>query len=334
MNRDWTHPLALGGIVLLALLAFASRAPRTVGAAELPTIEVGLPRGGVFGLGGAYIIDKGLDRKNGFVMKPRWAGVAQIERLVAIGALSVGLATAESAVRANLKDIPLRLIQPYMTPHQHVLVRKGSPYKDIMDLKGKPLALTREVTSLYNMFDFIMKKRGVDIEKEFQLKKLGAAGIRAVLEKGDVEGGIIWEAHVSKLLGTGKFRVLMALRDELARLLNAKVKMMGWVGATDSWVKQNPDLVAKLRAAWQDGIRGVQKDEAHFRKYAKKMFALEKPEVVALGWKRTKTFLLPPDFRWPDKSNLEAEKRYLKGGIEVGMFPKEAAGVIDKMFVP
>ncbi len=32
-------------------------------AAELPTIEVGLPEDGLFGLGGQYIIDKGLDRK-------------------------------------------------------------------------------------------------------------------------------------------------------------------------------------------------------------------------------------------------------------------------------
>jgi len=41
---------------------------------RMPDIEVGLPQDGLFDLGGQYIVDKGLDRKAGFVMKPRWAG--------------------------------------------------------------------------------------------------------------------------------------------------------------------------------------------------------------------------------------------------------------------
>ena len=154
-------------------------------AAELPTIEVGLPEDGLFGLGGQYIIDKGLDRKNGFVMKPRWAGVPEIQRLLGIQALSVGLMTPEAALRANVSGAPIRLIQPYQTSHMFVLVRKESPYQSIDDLKGKALALTPEVTTLYNLFDFMNRKRGVNIEKDFQLKKLGGPVIIAVLEKGE-----------------------------------------------------------------------------------------------------------------------------------------------------
>jgi ABC-type nitrate/sulfonate/bicarbonate transport system substrate-binding protein len=110
-------------------------------AAEMPTVEIGLPEDGVFGLGGQYLLDKGLDRKHGFVMKPRWAGVADVERLLAIGAIPVGLATSESALRAHLNNISIRLITPYMTPHNSVLVRKDAPYKTLIDLKGKPFAV-------------------------------------------------------------------------------------------------------------------------------------------------------------------------------------------------
>ena len=107
-------------------------------AAELPTIEVGLPEDGLFGLGGQYIIDKGLDRKNGFVMKPRWAGVPEIQRLLGIQALSVGLMTPEAALRANVSGVPIRLIQPYQTSHMFVVVRKESPYRASMTLKARP----------------------------------------------------------------------------------------------------------------------------------------------------------------------------------------------------
>lgn len=320
-------------LLVLAIL-FGMIRDVAVCAAELPTFEMGLAADGVFGLGGQYLIDKGLDRKHGFIAKPRWAAVPEVERLVAMGTIPMGLATAESAVRANLRGIHIRLIQPYMTPHNAILVRKDSPYKNLTDLKGKPFAVPPEVTSAYNQFDYMMKKQGIDIEKYFQLKKLGGAGIVAVLERGDVQAGYSWEAFVSKLLATGKYRVLVLPRDEMDKLLNTKVKMLGWVGALDSWVDQNQALIPKVRAAWQDTIKGVQEDEAHFRKYAKKFFGLEKPEEVDLGWKRTRQFLLPPDFPWPDKSNLGVEKRYLKEATELGIFNKKALGVIDAMFVP
>lgn len=304
-------------------------------AAEPPAIEVGLPQDGLFGLGGQYILDRGLDRKNGFVMKPRWAGVSDIERLLAIGAISVGLATSEAAVRANLQGISIRLISPFQEPHQQFLVRKDSPYKTVEDLKGKAVAITPEVTSLYNMFDFIMKKRGINIEKDFQLKKIAApAAIIAVMEKGDVEGALLWEAHASRLVATGKYNVIMLLRDEMRKSLNAPVKLMGWIGALDPWVKSNPDMIPRFRAAWSEMIKGAQKDESHFRKYAKQFFGLEKPEEVTLAWQRTARFLLPADFAWPESSNLNAEKTYLKEGMAMGIFPKEAAALIDQLFVP
>jgi ABC-type nitrate/sulfonate/bicarbonate transport system substrate-binding protein len=321
-------------LTLLLVLAIFPLWPVRLPAAELPTIEVGLPQDGLFGLGGQYIIDKGLDRKNGFIMKPRWAGVPEILRLLGIQAVSVGLMTPEACLRANANGVPLRLVQPYQTAHMYVLVRKESPYQSIDDLKGKSIALTPEVTTLYNLFDFMNRKRGVNIEKTFQLKKLGAPAIIAVLEKGDVEAGILWEAHVSRLLSSGKYRVILGFRDELAKTLNAKTLPVIWLAALEPWLKTNPDSVAKLRGAWSEADRGVQQDEAHFRKYAKQFFGLESPAEVTLAWQRTKIFLLPTDFKWPDAATLNAEKSWLQQGVDLGMFPKESAGFIDVMFTP
>ncbi len=333
MHRDWIRTMALATMIALSLAAFLS--PHGLAAAELPTVEVGLPEDGVFGLGGQYIIDKELDRKNGFVMKPRWAGVADIQRLMGIGAVPVGLAVSEVSLRANLGGTPIRLVQPYQVPHIFALVAKDSPYKDVLDLKGKAIALTGETTSLYNMFDYIMKKRGINIESDFKLKKFAAApGIIAVLEKGDVDGAIIWEAHVSRLLAAGKYRTIMGFREEMEKLFKGEVVFLSYIGALDSWIKQNPELISKIRATWAAASRGVQEDEAHFRKYGKRFFALEKPEEVSLGWKRTRTILAPADLKWPNPSGLEAQRKYLREATDLGIFPKEAKDIIEKLFVP
>jgi len=333
VNPSTLYPLIL--LLVATVLILVPRSGSRINAAELPTVEVGLPQDGLFGLGGQYILDKGFDRKNGFVMKPRWAGVPEIQRLLGIQAISVGLMTPEASLRANVKGVPIRLIQPYQTSHMFVLVHKESPYKTVDELKGKPVALTSEVTTLYNLFDFIMRKRGMNIEKDLQLKKLGAPpAIIAVLEKKEVEAGLLWEAHVSRLLGTGKYRVVMGFRDELTRLLNTKVLPVIWLAGLEPWLKANADMIPRLRAAWTGAYRRIQEDEGHFRKYAKQFFGLEKPEDLSLGWQRTKGFLLPADFTWPDAASLKAGKGFLREGVEMGMFSKEAVGFIDGMFVP
>ncbi len=324
---------ARGMQILVGMLATCILAVN-LHAAEPPTIEIGLPDDGLFGLGGQYILDKGLDKKNGFVMKPRWAGVPEIQRLLGIKAISVGLMTPEAGLRANQAGVPIRLVQPYQSTHMYVVVRSDSPYNKVEDLKGKPIALTAEVTTLYNLFDFIMRKRGMNIEKDFQLKKLGAPAIVAVLEKGDVEAGLLWEAHVSRLVSGGKYKTILGFRDELSRLLNVKVLPVIWLSALEPWVKENGAMVPHLRAAWTEAYKGLQSDEGHFKKYAKQFFGLEKPEEIAAAWPRTKMFLLPADFTWPDAATLKGEKTWLREGVDLGMFPKEAAGLIDGMYVP
>ena len=332
MNRFCLAQLTL--IVALGLGLALPFSSRIAAAAELPTVEVGLPEDGGFGLGGQYILDKKLDQKNGFVMKPRWAGVAEIQRLMGIGAVSLGLSVSEVSLRANLKGTPIRLLQPYQLPHIFLLVPKESPYKNVMDLKGKKLALTSETTSLYNMFDYMMKKRGVNIESDFSLRKLGAGVIIAVLEKGAVDGALIWEAHVSRLLVGGRSRPIMGFREEMQKLLEGETVFLSYIGAVEPWIKAHPDLVPKLRAAWAEASRGVQDDEAHFRKHAKRLFNLEKPEEVSLGWSRTRTILAPKDLKWPNPAAVGAQKKYLLEATELGIFPPEAKKHIDALFVP
>ncbi len=158
--------------------------------------------------------------------------------------------------------------------------------------------------------------------------------VAAVLEKGEVEAGALWEAYVSRLLVSGRFRVIMVFREELGKLLGTNVFPAIGLWGLEPWIKTNPDGISKLRAVWTQAYQGVQQDEAHFRRYAEQFFGLEKSDELALGWQRTRTFLLPGDFRWPDATSVKALKTYLREGGEMGMFPIEGVKHIDSLFVP
>jgi hypothetical protein len=44
--------------------------------------------------------------------------------------------------------------------------------------------------------------------------------------------------------------------------------------------------------------------------------------------------LLPADFTRPDAAPLKAQKSWLREGVEMGIFPEEAAELIDGMYAP
>ena len=77
------------------------------------------------GVGVAFYVMLATARRLGQPIKP----VVECLDLVALGTVPLGISTAESAVRANLSDIKLRLIQPYQTPHNSILVRRDAPYE-------------------------------------------------------------------------------------------------------------------------------------------------------------------------------------------------------------
>lgn len=319
-RRAWS--VLLAAVVALVAMAAAWDAPVVAQTSPpLATVVMGVPSDGVFGLVGKYILEKGIDRKHGIEMQPKWASVPEIERLLVIGAIQAGLAVKESAVRANAGGTALRLIVPVMRPHQFVVVPVGSPYQRVEELKGKKIALTSEVTALYNMFDFIMRERGVRIERDFQLIKTGGPGIMVHLEKKDVEAGIIWEPFVSRLLASGKYRTIMGLAEEMDKLTNS-TERMAWVGAQEGWLEKNREVAARLRAVWIEAADRARTDEAFFRKVAKEFFGLEKPEELTLGWQRTPQSLYPKP--WPDKAAIQTEIKRLERARELGILPAGA----------
>lgn len=298
---------------------------------ELTVVEIGLPSNGVSGWLGKHVIDGGYDKKFGLKIQPRWMTVTEVERLMSIGTIKVGQVAMESTVRARVHGTPVRMLAPLTAPHWRVVVRKDSPYQKLEDLKGKRVGSMRQVTSTFNNFDYITRKRGNGAAEQFFKITFGApAAIVSWMEKGDVEAGVMIEPFVSRLLVTGNFRVLVNIDEELRKHMGAQYVGI-YIGANDEWIKQNPDTAKRIVQAFLASNAAARKDKKFFMETAASLFGLPNDEVKELAWTRISPYAVSPE-SWPDERLIEAQQRYLLSLIEMGSLPSAAKRQITDLF--
>lgn len=298
---------------------------------ELTVVEVGLPSNGVSGWLGKHVIDGGYDKKFGLKIKPLWMTVTEVERLMSIGTIKVGQVAMESTMRARVHGTPVRMLVPLAAPHWRVVVRKDSPYQKLEDLKGNRVGSMRQVTSTFNNFDYITRKRGNGGAEQFFQVTFGAPGaIVSWMEKGDVEAAVIIEPFVSRLLVTGEFRVLVNIDEELRRHMGAQYVGI-YIGANDEWIKENPDTAKRLVQAFLASNEDARKDKEFFMETGKSLFGLPTEEVKELAWSRISPYAVAPA-SWPDRKLIEAQQAYLMSLIEMGTLPPQAKSQVPGLF--
>lgn len=317
--------LVLSGIAFTDVSAQSGKAP------ELTTVKIGLPSNGVAGWLGKHVIDGGYDKKFGLKIEPLWMTVTEVERLMSIGQIMVGQVALESTVRARVHGVPVRMLAPLAAPHWRVVVRKDSPYQKLEDMKGKRVGSMRQVTSTFNNFDYITRKRGNGgAEQFFQVTFGEPAAIVTWLEKDDVEAGVIIEPTVSRLLATGKYRVLVNIDEELQKYMGAQYVGI-WLGANDEWIKKNPETAKRLVQAFLASNADARKDKAFFMETGQSLFGLTALDVKELAWTRVSPYAVSPA-TWPDRKMFAAQQAYLDSLIEIGTLPKTAKAQFTDLF--
>lgn len=295
------------------------------------TVKVGLPSNGVSGWLGKYAIEKGFGRKFGLDIQPLWVPVTDVERLMSIGELEVGQVALESTMRARVRGVPVRLVAPFAGPHWRVVVRKDAPYQKLEDLKGKRVGSMRQVTSTFNNFDYITRKRGNPRAEEFYQMIFGEpAALVTFMDKGDVEAVVVIEANVTRLLATGRYRVLVNIDEEPQKYIGAPYVGI-WLAANDKWLQKNAEAARRLLDTVLAANAKARGDEAFFKEAAKPLFGLTKPEELDMAWKRTSPYAVVPA-SWPDRKMFDAQIKYIDSLIEIGALPAAAKASTANLF--
>ncbi len=241
----------------------------------------------------------------------------------AANAVKLGRAVASAmqpstAVNLVKSGTDIRLITPQIWSGNSWVVKKDSPYKSFADLKGKKIGNFARVTGAFFFAAVIAKEHKLDLEKDFQHIPAETGALIALLERGDVEAINMFEPHVTRMVISGRYRVLVDFDIALEQIFGAP-PLKSTVGMLKETIEKQPQLVKALRGAYIDAVQMIKKgqDDEFFKSKAKEFFNLSSAEEVSAGMRVNKENFAD---KWGD-GFFQSQNKILQSGIGLGLLP-------------
>src|SRR6266705_4971176 len=197
----------------------------------------------------ALIENKGLDAKYGIKINNMMMDFTEAANAVKLGRTTASAMQPSTAVNLVKSGTDIRLITPQIWSGNSWVVKKDSPYKSFGDLKGKKIGNFARVTGAFFFSAVIAKEQKLDIEKDFQNVPAETGALIALLERGEVEAINMFEPHTTRLVMSGKYRVLTDFDIELGQIFGAP-PLKSTVGMLKETVEKQPALVKAIRGAY------------------------------------------------------------------------------------
>jgi ABC-type nitrate/sulfonate/bicarbonate transport system substrate-binding protein len=288
-------------------------------AQSLQTVNIATAAAGQSGYVAALIDAKGIAAKHGLKINNMMMDFTEAANAVKLGRAIASAMQPSTAVNLLKSGTDIRLITPQIWSGNSWLVKKDSPFKSLADLKGKKIGNFARVTGAYFFSAVIAKEKKLDIEKDFQSIPAETGALIALLERGEVEAINMFEPHTTRLVLSGKYRVLLDFDIELEQLFGAP-PLKSSVGMLKETVEKQPGLVKAIRGAYVDAVKMIKagQDKDFFESKAKEFFNLSTPEQIAAGIKQNRQNFAD---LWGD-SFFQSQNKILESGISLGLLPK------------
>lgn len=289
-----------------------------IAAPALQTVAMATTASGQSGYIAALIEARGIAAQHGLKIENMRMDFTEAANALRLGRAVAGIMQPSTAINLIKSGTNIRLITPHVWSGNSWVVRKDSRYKTLADLKGKKIGNFARVTAAYFFSAVIAKEKKLDIEKDFQAVVAETGALMALLERGEVEAINMFEPHTTRLVLSGKYRVLLDFDNELAPVFGAP-PLKASIGMLKETVEKQPALVKAIREGYVEGIKVIKsrKDEDFFKANAKQFFNLSTPEELAAGIEKNRenfADLWGPSF-------FESQNKILQIGIDLGLLP-------------
>lgn len=237
----------------------------------------------------------------------RFNSGAEIFAAIASGDVEVGYVGSSpfAAAASRGLDIKAFYLSSISGIDEALVVRNGSGIETLNDLKGKKLAAAPVSTDHYQLLALI-KSLGLS-EKDVQVFAIPQPEIVASYNRGDIDGGFVWDPALTELKKNGKVLVTSKeVADKGAPTFSA------WV-ATSKFAKDSPEFLKGFATVTNKYYASFTADKAAWGPESDNAKALAKllggtPEQQAAALKNLT--LLTPD--------AQASNAWLGGGESAG----------------
>lgn len=208
-------------------------------------------------------LDKGIFKKHGLDVK--YTKVENVGTLPpALGkSFDVVFVTPVQAIAAAAQGIPITEVagsslDTTSDPNSYLMVKKGSPIKELSDLKGKTIGVLTEVGTLHYGTLNMLKQAGVEpgdikikqVDGPSQLDQLNAGRVDAVETLAPFSQQL--EQAGAQSLGTP----FASLGDEISVI---------WWAASNKWADQHDDKVQAFQDSLEEAAQYIQDNDAEAR---------------------------------------------------------------------
>ena len=312
MTSKFFVSIATAGTMLVTI---ATEAPA---GQAIQSINLATSASGQSGYVAALIENKGLDVKYGIKITNMMMDFTEAANAVKLGRAVASAMQPSTAVNLIKSGTDIRLITPQIWSGNSWVVKKDAPYKSFADLKGKKIGNFARVTGAYFFAAVIAKEQKLDLEKDFQNIPAETGALIALLERGDVEAINMFEPHVTRMVMSGRYRVLVDFDIALEEIFGSP-PLKSTVGMLKETVEKQPQLVKALRGAYGDAVQMIKKgqDDEFFKSKAKEFFNLSSPEEVSAGMRVNKENFSD---KWGD-AFFQSQNKILQSGVGLGLLP-------------
>src|ERR1700735_5364160 len=167
----------------------------------------------------------------------RFNSGAEIFAAIASGDVQVGYVGSSPFAAAASRgfDVQAFYLASISGVDEALVVRNGSGINSLADLKGKKLAAAPVSTDHYQLLALI---KGIGLnEKDVQVFAIPQPDIVAGYNRGDLDGGFVWDPALTELKKNGK--VLVTSKDVADK---GAPTFSAWV-ATTAFAKETPDFL-------------------------------------------------------------------------------------------
>lgn len=237
-----------------------------------------------------------------------------------------------SGAIGRLEGRPVAYVSPNNQNHACLICRADAPYKKMEDLIGKNVGWFGLPSEASAGLVMVAQARGINAQKQFRLRKVSPPLSAALVLKGDLDAGLGIEASLSKLLATGKYRVIeQPFFKQWKQLTGRTLFPVGGLGARENTIRNARSAVVAFIKARNEALELFTRDIKGYleKDWMMKALGLVPGKDIEIASRRIAgTF----EWRWGDKGEDDM-MYYLEQAVKAGILKQVPKGFLHPIRV-